>query len=154
MLCPKARVTISLLPDFLASGLSGTLAEVEGVVDAAEGAPSREAAVEEVRPATVANAVTLPSGLRWLRRRLAAVHAALLAAVTLVPALSECPATLVAVRKRLGVSEALIALRSAAATHLVAIPAPVGIRARARTRRALREQTPHETGPDPPRRGR
>jgi hypothetical protein len=143
-------VTISLLPDFLASRLSGTLAEVEQVVSAAEVAPSQEAAVEEVRPAFATNAVTLPSALRWLRRRLVAVRAALVAAVTLVPALAECPPTLGAVRARLGVSETLVALRSVAASHLVALAAPVGFRARARARRAAAEPTPHEAGPDPP----
>ena len=44
--CPKAGVTISLLPDFLASRLSGTLAELEAVVEVAEGARSEEAAAE------------------------------------------------------------------------------------------------------------
>ena len=66
--CPTARVTISLLPDFLASRLSGTLDEVEQVVELAQGAGSLEAAAERVRPAAVADAVTLPSALRWLRR--------------------------------------------------------------------------------------
>lgn len=143
-------MTISLLPDFLASRLSGTLAELEQVVEAAEGAASREAAVEEVRPASAADAVTLPSALRWLRRRLVAVHAALVAAVTLVPALAECPPTLAAVRERLEVAEALVALRSAASVQLAAMAAPVGFRARGRARRATPEPTPHETGPDPP----
>ena len=147
-------MTISLLPDFLASRLTGTLAEVEQVVESAEGAESREAAVDVVRPAEAADAVTLPSALRWLRRRLVAVHAALVAAVTLVPSLSGCAPTLGAVRERLGVSEALVALRSVAATHLVAMSAPVGFRARGRGRRVTPEPTPHETGPDPPGRDR
>jgi hypothetical protein len=139
------------LPDFLASRLSGTLGEVEEAVAAAEGAASREVAAERVRPAVAADAVTLPAALRWLRRRLGAVRAGLVAAVTLVPALAECQPTLGAVRERLGVSGALVALRSAAASHLGAMPAPVGFRARWRGRRASRAPTPHETGPDPPR---
>jgi len=151
MLCPKARVTISLLPDFLASRLSGTLDEVEQVGDAADGAESREAAAEHVRPAAAADAVTLPSALRWLRRRVGAVHAALVAAVTLVPALAECPPTLGAIRERLAVSGALVGLRSVAATNLAAMPAPLGFRARGRARREAPKSTPHDTGPDPPR---
>jgi hypothetical protein len=134
----------------LASRLSGTLAEVERAVEAAGNAPSREAAIEVVRPAAAPDAVTLPSALRWLRRRLASVQAALLAAVTLVPALSECPPTLAAVRERLGVTEALVALREVAAAHLGAITAPVGLRARATKRDGRRIGTPHEAGPDPP----
>jgi hypothetical protein len=47
--CPKARITISLLPDFLAARLSGTLAEVEQTVEAVAGALSLAA----VAPAAV-----------------------------------------------------------------------------------------------------
>jgi hypothetical protein len=84
----------------------------------------------------------------------AAVRAALVAAVTLVPVLAECPPTLAAVRERLGVSEVLVELRSVAALHLGAMAAPVGFRARARKRREGLEATPHERGPDPPMRDR
>ena len=148
--CPLARTTISLLPDFLAARMSGPLSEVEAVVEQAAGFPSQEAAAEQVRPASAPDAVTLPSALRWLRRRLVAVHAALVAAVTLVPALAECAPTLGAVRERLGVSEALIALRRVAALHLGAMPAPVGFRARGQARTGARKPPPHEAGPDPP----
>ena len=150
LLCPKAGVTISLLPDFLAAQLSGTLAEVEHAVEAVDDATSREAAAEAIRPAAAPDAVTLPSALRWLRRRLVSVRAALLAAVTLVPVLLECPPTLSAVRERLGVSETLVALREVAAAHLGAICAPVGFRPRATRRSGRRKATPHEAGPDPP----
>jgi hypothetical protein len=77
-----------------------------------------------------------------------------LTAVTLVPALAECRPSLAASRDRLGVPEALLALRSAAATHLVSMAAPVGFRARARKRDGGPEATPHEAGPDPPTQGR
>lgn len=154
LLCPEAGVTISLLPDFLASRLSGTLSEVEAVVEAAETATSQEAALEQVRPAAAPDAVTLPGGLRWLRRRLSAVRAALLAAVTLVPALSGCRPTLSALRERLVTSEVLVALRRVAAAHLAAMSSPLGFRARARQRRSERKRSPHEVGPDPPRQSR
>jgi hypothetical protein len=150
MLCPKASITISLLPDFLSARLGGTLSEVEQAVEVAEQAASLEAAVEVVRPAAAADAVTLPSALRWLRRRRVSIRVALLAAVTLVPALSQCQPTLAAVRERLGVAEALVALREAADAQLGAITAPVGFRARAPKRDAKRIATPHGTGPDPP----
>jgi hypothetical protein len=152
--CPKARVTISLLPDFLASRLSGTLVELEAVVEVAERARSQEAAAEEVCPGEADDAVTLPSALRWLRRRVVPVRAALKAAVTLVPELAGCRPTLAAIRERLGVSGALVALRSAAARHLASMAAPVGFRARARKRDGGVEATPHEAGPDPPERSR
>lgn len=149
-LCPTARVTISLLPDFLASGLTGTLAEVEAAVESAETAASQEAALEQVRPAAAVEAVTLLAGLRWLRRRLLAVRAALVGAVTLVPSLMGCEPTLAALRKRLGVTEVLVALRGIAAAHLPAMSSPLGFRARARRVRSERQRTPHEAGPDPP----
>jgi hypothetical protein len=153
LLCPAAGVTISLLPDFLASRLSGTLSEVEAAVEAAEAASSQEAALEQVRPAAAPDAVTLLAGLRWLRRRLSAVRAALLAAVTLVPALAGCRATLSALRERLSVSasEVLVTLRRLAAAHLAAMSSPVGFRARARRVKSERKRSPHEVGPDPPR---
>jgi hypothetical protein len=149
-LCPTARVTISLLPDFLASRLTGTLAEVEAVVESAETTASQEAALEQVRPAAEPEAVTLLAGLRWLRRRLAAVRAALVAAVTLVPSLSGCRPTLAALRERLGATEVLMALRDIAAAHLPAMSSPLGFRARTRQVRSERQRTPHEAGPDPP----
>lgn len=148
--CPEGGVTISLLPDFLASRLSGTLSEVEAVVEAAESATSQEAALERVRPAAAPDAVTLPAGLRWLRRRLSAVRAALLAAVTLVPALAECQPCLPALRERLRAPEVLVTLRLVAAKHLAAMSSPVGFRARAGRLKSERKRSPHEAGPDPP----
>lgn len=154
LLCPKAGVTISLLPDFLAARLSGTLGEVEHIVEAAEQATSQEAAAGQLRPAEEAGAVTLPSALRWLRRRLVPVRAALLAAVTLLPELFGCAPTVTAVRKRLGVPEVLVALRSHTAGPLPALCAPVGCCARARSTKQARAPAPHEVGPDPPGGGR
>jgi hypothetical protein len=143
-------VTISLLPDFLAARLSGTLTEVELAVEIAEVAGSREAAAGQVRPADAEDAVTLPSALRWLRRRLLPMRAALLGLVTLLPELFGCAPTLAAVRERLGVAEALIALRALAARELAALAAPLGFRARAPGARSARATPPHEAGPDPP----
>ncbi len=56
---PPARTTISLLPDFLCSRLTGTLAEVEAVVAVADAAPTQEAASEALRPD-----IELPGALR------------------------------------------------------------------------------------------
>jgi hypothetical protein len=152
--CPKAGVTISLLPDFLAARMTGTLREVEQAVVAAEQAESREAAAGQLRPADEAEAVTLPSALRWLRRRLVPVRAALLAAVTLLPELAGCAPTVEAVRERLEVAEVLMDLRSRTAGPLPALCAPVGICARARRSTGARRPAPHEVGPDPPGGGR
>jgi hypothetical protein len=96
------------------------------------------------------DAVTLLAGLRWLQRRLSAVHAALVGAVTLVPSLLGCEPTLAALRKRLGVTEVLVTLRGIAAAHLPAMSSPLGFRPRARRVRSVCQRTPHEAGPDPP----
>ena len=47
--CRKARQTFSLLPDFLASRLSGTLIELEDVINKVENSPSQESAVQNMR---------------------------------------------------------------------------------------------------------
>src|SRR6266540_709358 len=60
--CPTAHATVSLLPDFLCSRLTGTLAEVERVVAAVEVAPTQEAASEVLRPD-----IELPGGVRLAR---------------------------------------------------------------------------------------
>lgn len=150
LLCPKAGVTISLLPDFLASRLGGTLLEVEQAVAMVQHAPSLEKAAGQARPADADTAVTLPSALRWLRRRVTLVRAALLGAITLVPELWQCAPTIATVRERLGVVEALRALRGVAAAHLGALPPPLGFGARVSKRATRAKPHPHETGPDPP----
>jgi hypothetical protein len=123
---------------------------VEAAVEAAEVAASQEAALEQVRAAAEPDAVTLLAGLRWLRRRLSAVRAALVAMVTLVPSLSGCRPTLAALRERLGVTEVLVTMRDIAAAHLPAMSSPLGFRARARGVRSERPRSPHKVGPDPP----
>src|SRR3989304_2614665 len=75
--CPKAKITYSLLPDCLASRLSGDLSAVEEVVAHVERSRSIEAAADALRSL----ALSLPSAGRWVRRRLGPVRAALLALV-------------------------------------------------------------------------
>ncbi|HEX9401355.1 MAG TPA: hypothetical protein VF912_14695 [Anaeromyxobacter sp.] len=85
---------VILLPDFLCSRLTGTLAEVERVVAAVEVAPTQEAASEVLRPD-----IELPGALRWLRRRIRLVHAGLAAAIGLLPVLlAKCEPTVPSIR--------------------------------------------------------
>ena len=63
--CRKACQTFSLLPDCLASRLSGTLVEVEDVIDKVENSPSQEAAAQNMRID-----IEFAGVLRWIRRRL------------------------------------------------------------------------------------
>ena len=71
--CRLGHQTFSLLPDHLAARFPGTLAEIERVVAAAERASSVQACADALRP----DPVSLPSAMRWVRRRLARVHALL-----------------------------------------------------------------------------
>jgi hypothetical protein len=130
--CPKQRASISLLPSFLAARLRGTLASVEDAVSAAERASSVAAAVDLVRPPDVEDAVGLVGAERWLRRRVAAVGAALRAIVTLMPErFAGVAPTLAAFREALSGGGVLVALREIAERHLPALPAPLGFRTRA-----------------------
>lgn len=131
--CPKKRASVSLLPAFLAAKLSGTLASVEDVVAAVEHAGSVEAAVGMLYPADAAEPIGHIGAVRAIRRRVAAVRAALLAILTLLPDrfLGVAP-TLAGMRSALGVPRVLVLLRSIAERGLGALPAPLGFRARGR----------------------
>ena len=144
--CPEGHRTFSLLPDCLAARLSGTLAELEAVVRAAEQAASLEAACGELRPD-----IELPGVLRWISRRIHAVHASLNVLRGLLPELSAtCIPTLTAFSERLGVAEVLFALRQIAAVFLHRLPAPLGFTPR-RTPGGGRDRArQHRAGADPP----
>ena len=142
--CPTARVTFSLLPDFLASRLSGTLDEVEQVVCTTEAARSVEAAADVLRPD-----IELPGAVRWVRRRLSPVRTALLVISTLLPGLLPVTGDLRAVRSHLGSEHALMELRGMAEKYLGEIRWPVGLsppKAGGVPRGGPRQ---HEVGADP-----
>jgi hypothetical protein len=129
--CPLARVSISVLPAFLAARMTGTLDEVEAVVLAVERAGGVAAAVDVVHPADAERAIGAVCAARSIRRRLRAVRAALLAVVSLLPELLVGVApTLTALRGALGTDRVLVAVRGMVARHLDALPPPLGLRAR------------------------
>lgn len=135
-----------MLPDFLCSRVTGTLAEVEGVVATAEAASAREPASELLRPD-----IELPGALRWLGRRVRLVHAGLAAAIGLLPErLARCQPTVRSVRSALGAEVALICLRGAAAQHLGSLPPPLGFGPRPQRRRSPKSHPPQDMGPAPP----
>lgn len=144
--CPTAHETYSLLPDCLASRLGSTLAEVEAVVIAVEQAKSVERAADGLRPE-----IELPGALRWTRRRVLGVRAALTAIISLLPVLfALCSPTVRALRATLDTTPALPALRAVAADALPHLPPPLGFGPRPRPRRSRRRKAQHQTGPDPP----
>jgi len=148
--CPTGHTTFSLLPDCLASRLTGSLDAVEKVVATVEAkvaaGSSIEAAAGEVRPD-----IELPGALRWVRRRLGPVRMTLLALATLMPGRLGNDPRLPAVREALGTKQALMRLREVGSAHLGALGPPFGFGPRQRRRWRRRRRTQHETGPDPPR---
>jgi hypothetical protein len=162
--CRLGHQTFSLLPDHLAARFPGTLAEIERVVAAAERASSVQACADALRP----DPVSLPSAMRWVRRRLARVHALLPIAVAMVPQhLQGCAPTIEAFHERLvaapaagsatpavrgwAPSSALVRLRDLLSVHLAALATPVGLRYRCRGAGEHQGELQQHMGPDPPR---
>jgi len=117
-------MTFSVLPDFLCSRLSSTLAEAEQVVRFAQdrGVP---AAAEKMRPR-----IGVDAGERWVRRRLYPVLAALIACVGLYPERLELcrPNDLKTFARVLNTEAVLPALRPVAEAHLHKLIKPLGFR--------------------------
>ena len=133
--CREGHFTVSLLPDFAASRLSSSLGEVEAVVEAVDAAPSLEAAASALRPD-----IELPGAVRWTRRRVKGVRAAMVTVIGLLPALlAGTELTILSFRAALGVCAVLPEIRKVAGMQLVLLPPPVGLGPRSLSRKALRE---------------
>lgn len=129
--CPKQRQSVSLLPSFLAARLSGSLGDVERVVETVEAAGGVSAAVDAVHPPDADQPIGLAGALRSIRRRVKAVRAALVAIATLLPELFVgVSPTIAAFREVLGGGAVLVRLREIAERHLGALPIPLGFGAR------------------------
>ena len=147
--CPQGHCTFSLLPDNLAARFPGTLAEIEQVVAAVEQAPSLEAAADRLRR----DDITLPSAVRWVRRRVGPVRRLLTTVVGLFPQfLLGCVPTITELRVRLACAQVLLALRPLAAAHLPALARPLGFRPPPDARGEREKRFQQHLGPDPPRR--
>jgi len=141
--CPEGHCTFSLLPDFLASRLPGTLVALERVVLHAEHASSVEAAANTLRP----DDVSLPSAARWVRRRTYLVRDALVGALQAAPVVfRDGQPSLASFQRRLQATGVLLALRTTLAVYLPRLPAPLGFAPRGK--HVLRIQ--HNSGADPP----
>ena len=149
--CRLGHFTVSLLPDFLASRLPSTLAQVErdvALVERCGGSIAR--AAEQLHP-TAGETDRVQGAQRRLRRRYQSVRAALVALVGLMPAFfAGHPPTLQGFRAALGVDEVLVALRGRAAPHLAQLPPPLGFGPRPLQRRAAAGQLQQDAGPAPP----
>jgi len=139
--CSLGHSTFSLLPDCLSSRLSGSLVEVENTIVTVEDSPSQERA-----SATIRTDIVLPSALRWIRRRLASVKAALILLIQFFPDLfADCTPSISIFRSTLDVDYVLPKLRDLAGLHLYALPPPLGLGSKIPFKRFQ-----HQTGSDPP----
>lgn len=145
--CRKGHRTFSLLPDHLAARFPGTLAEIEEVVETVESARSLEAAAEVLRP----DLITLPSALRWIRRRLRPARELLAVISAMFPDdLGGCAPRIAALRARLRSACVLVPLRALASSFLSSLASPLGFRHR-RPRLAKAQGVRQQPmGPDPP----
>lgn len=144
--CPKARRTVSALPDCLASHYSGTLADLESMVVAVELAPSRAAAAGQLR-----TEIELPGALRYLDRLCASVHGVLSAIRGLEPVrFAGVAPTLQAFAAVLGAGSVLMGLRELLPRYLPQLSTPFGFDPRRRSLDTADRRRQHQTGPDPP----
>jgi hypothetical protein len=149
--CTTTGATIGMLPDFFASRMPGTLPDLEEAVARTESSPSIEAAANELRPADVEDAVTLPTAIRWVRLRLLIVRATLATVKGLLPELFEgCAITVRAFRERLGVGCALMELRAICERHLHHLPPPLGLVPPPDLPDQRWKRYQQSSGPDPP----
>lgn len=145
--CPQGHRTFSLLPDHLAARFPGTLSEIERVVATVEQASSLEAAADTLR----SDPVTLPSAVRWVRRRVAPVRALLTIVVGLFPRwLLGCVPTIDALRARLSCTQVLMLLREHAQVHLQSLARPLGFQHRPYAGGEYQSGIQQRMGPDPP----
>jgi hypothetical protein len=143
--CPQGHRTFSLLPDFLASHLSGSLDELEQAVMRIEQSDSMEAAANALR----ADDIALPGAIRWARRRITLVQDALMSVMHALPGcFAICQPSVTAFRCYLTGTHVLLRLREMAALRLQTVPSPVGFAPTPGRKR--RHVIQHERGPDPP----
>lgn len=119
-ICTVKRATISLLPDFFASRLPGTLNEVEDAVNVAEASSSLEEAAEILR-----SDILYPYSLRWLQRRIKYVRTALTLIAGLFP--EYVYPDLQSFRRWLGCEYVLCTLRKKAGDYLHDLPMIIGL---------------------------
>jgi hypothetical protein len=151
--CPTGHTTFSLLPDCLASRLSGTLDAVEEVVAIVETKVAAGSSIEKVA-GEIRLDIDLPGAVRWVRQRLGAVRMALLALVTLLPGQLGNEPRLGDMRKMLGTEHALRRLREIGAAHLGSLAPPFGFGPRPKRRLRKRRHRQQGAGADPPRTSR
>ena len=139
--CPTAHETFSLLPDCLASRFPSDLDDLERVVTQVAAARGVEAAPDTLRPE-----INLLSAVRWIRRRLTLVRAALVIVAGVLPGLRLRDASLVALAEAWETDRVLVTLRGRVASHLAVLPPPLGFGPRSMRRPARAPGRQHAMG--------
>jgi hypothetical protein len=124
-------MTFSLLPDFLAAGIKGPLAQIAEVAAAVEAGPSLEAVAEALRPD-----VTLPAAIRWTRRRVRWFREAATVARGVIGTLlgAHVVPSALAVALAVGPKAVLGEIRFRLSAHLQRLARPTGLCPRWRAR--------------------
>ena len=125
----RGQTTFSLIPEFAASQISGTLEEIERAVSTYEEEESIYKAAEIVRPPEThdGDPTSLAATSQWLSRRVRWVQATLITVAGLFPQLfAGLEMTVTAFRSHLQSEHVLMVLRELCSEHLAHLPAPVG----------------------------
>lgn len=148
--CPTGRCTFSIVPDFAATRVAATLAELEDAVVRFETARASGHSVE-LAARSVRTDIEPAGAVRWMRRRRVWLAAAVALLVGVVPELLVgCELSVLAVRTALGCDCVLVRARQIAAAQLKVAPAPLGFAPLPRAAVNRRIARAHKTGPDPP----
>jgi len=143
---PDAKNPLIFAVHVFNRSLSGTLIELEDVINKVENSPSQESAVQNMRID-----IELAGVLRWIRRRLFLVHCALTLLIELLPSLpAGCSTSISSFRSALGVKYVLPELRIRASCYLHMLPPPLGFGPRITAKKIKKSRFQHQTGTDPP----
>jgi len=149
--CPRSHRSFALVPDFAATRVAASLAEIEAAVLEAEqgvdAGESLELVARRLRPD-----IEVAGAVRWLRRRRHWVAVVLAVVVGLAPELlAGRELSLSALRVALGAESVLERVRELVAPQLASVPAPVGFAPLPRRRLRRSAAVQQSSGPDPPR---
>ena len=145
--CPTGHCTFSLLPDHLAARFPGMLCDIEEVLASVEQARSLETEAQRLRSLDI----SLPSAVRWVRRRVSPARQLFKRVIELFPQrLAGCALRLASLRKRLGCDCVLVKLREVAEDHLAELVPPLGFKPPPYARAERKSRFHQHTGLDPP----
>lgn len=143
--CPEGHRTFSLLPDFLAARLPGLLCSIEDAVATAEASSALEAAADKLRR----DDVTLPSAVRWLRRRVRQVHDGLKTVFDLAAQAPMVADPTLSTLRQLGDDHPLLRLRSSLPAEVLAkVCVPLGLCPHQSVAPDRADADQHDVGPD------